>query len=259
MKKLLTTLAALLVVALPLTAQIPQITYTAQAGVSLFSSTVATATATSGIIRLPNYTGVGTLTVTEAGITGSPSGCTIAFYYQGNNSSTKTAQVASTAFTPATGVQMFTVVPSVQNGDNLVAVYACSSTYPTAGTLTASFSPLGSTVSADPCFTGQKSSVAIAISTATTTQLVALASGKKVYVCSFSATTPASSSLVFEYGTGSACGTGTTALTGAYGASSSITSGAADATQFSAPAGNALCALTTGTGAQGVLSYVQQN
>lgn len=115
----------------------------------------------------------------------------------------------------------------------------------------------------DPCQSPavQKSSVAVAISTATTTQLVALNGTKKVYVCGFSATTGAAGALTFEYGTGASCGTGTTTLTGAMvmGTTGSITLGNSGGTLMSTAAGNAFCALTaTGAALQGVLTYVQQ-
>ena len=68
MKKLIGVLAACLM-ALPLAAQ----TYTAQAGVTFFVQQSATATATSGAVRLPTYSGTGTLNIIGAGIVGSRS------------------------------------------------------------------------------------------------------------------------------------------------------------------------------------------
>ncbi len=269
-KSLLGTILAGVLFALPLAsiAQIPSYTNTAQAGVSLFTfaSSTATATATS---RLPTFSGTGTLTVTEAGITGSPSGCTITLAYQGNNSPTATSVVSTTSFTPSTGVQTFAIAPTVASGDNYVAVYACS-TYPTAGTLTASFSPTSSgtqtvafaSTAADPCESpnAAKSSVTVAISTATTTQLVALSSGKTVYVCGFTASIGATTTVALEYGTGSSCGTGTTALTGVFApATGAVLSLGGSGYKTATIASNALCAVSTGTGGiNGVLSYVQQ-
>ena len=231
-----------------------QPSYTAQAGISVFTGANATATF-SGTARLPNFSGVGTLTVTGTAIAGSPSGCTIALAYQQNNSGTASAAVATISFTPSTGVQTFAVVPNAPSGDNYVATYACSSTYPTAGTLSASFSPVNAYQ--DPCHNGNIQSVPLAIATATTTQLVALASGKKVYVCGYNATLGATTTVGLEYGTGTTCGTGTAALTGVY-VSTIANVGNAGATVTATPAGNALCAVSTGTGGiQGVLSYVQ--
>ena len=237
-------------------------TYTAQSGVSLFTAQPATGTATSGVARLPNFSGTGALSVIESGITGSPSGCTLALAYQQNNSATAGSAVFTQAFTPANGTQVFNVTPSQLNGDNYVATYSCSSAYPTAGSLTVSFSPV-EPASSDACHVSPKSSVALAITSATTTQLIPLAAGKKIYICGFAATlTGTSPTFQLEYGTGTTCGTGTTVLTGAFdpNAGSNVVAYSAGSTIASTAAGNALCAITTGStpAAQGVLTYVQQ-
>lgn len=254
----LSVLAALLI---PVTSLAQTVT-TFQGGVSLFTLQPATATATSPVTRLPNFSTSGVLTITYSGITGSPSGCTIALASQGNNSTTPTAAIATVTLSPANGVVTALVSASVPAADNLVATYACSSTYPTAGLITVSFSPAGS-ANADPCGpSASKSSVPLAITTATTTQLVALSAGKKVYVCAVDASLGLSDTLKLEYGTGSACGTGTTALTGAIASDTAVIQVLAanpSGTLVTAPAGNALCAVSTGTGGiQGVLTYVQQ-
>jgi hypothetical protein len=232
--------------------------YTAKAGVSLLTGISATATAT-GQARLPDFSGSGTLNITGVGITGSPSGCTVTLAYQQNNAVTAGAVVSTTSFTPAVSVQQFGVAPTVLTGDNYVAVFACS-TYPTAGTLNISFSP-AAVASFDPCLAGAKKSFAISIASAGTTQLVALSTGKSIYVCGFidgsAGTTP---SVELEYGTGSSCGTGTTALTGpvVFVTSTVVNFGAGGATITSTPVSNALCAVTVGATHEGVLTYVQQ-
>jgi len=119
------------------------------------------------------------------------------------------------------------------------------------------------TVPNDPCQSpgATKSSAIVAITTATTTQLVALSGTKSVYVCGFNATVAAAQTLTFEYGTGSSCGTGTTALTGAFAPATGtpLNIGGGEATAITAPSGNALCVVSTTTGStQGVLTYVQQ-
>ena len=280
MKKLIGILAACLF-ALPLVSA-AQATNVAYSGVSLFTAASSTVTSTVGPVKLPTFSGAGVLTVTESGVTGSPSGCNIKLYYQGNNSPTATSVVATVNFTPGNNVQTFTIVPSVLNGDAYVAIYACSTTYPTAGLLTASFSPSAGNVSAaisgtasvnqvnvannnDPCAapSALKSNIAINISTATTTQLVAAVASKVVYVCGWSGsaagTTPA---ITFEYGTGASCGTGTTALTGAMLVPSGnfVSVGGGGSTTFPNAAGTALCLVSGGTGPsiQGQLTYVQQ-
>ena len=266
-KKLITALlAALALTALPLTLT-AQTSYSAQSGVSLLTGTPATAAATSGAVRLPTFSGTGTLNVTGVGITGSPSGCQVALKYQQNNAVSPTAAVSTTSFTPAVSVQTFAVAPTIPSGDNYIAAYTCS-VYPTAGSLNISFSPIAGNVLVnapglgDPCQNPgvAKSTVSVAISTATTTQLVALAAGKSVYQCGFAASFGATTTAQFEYGTGSACGTGTTVLTGAYApATGGILTLSAESAHFNTPAGNALCLVSTGTGGiNGALTFVQQ-
>lgn len=238
-------------------------TYTAQSGVSLFTAQSATATATSGAARLPGFSGYGTLNITGAGIAGSPSGCTVALKYQGNNSGTATSAVATIAFTPGNTAQTFNVSPTTPTGDQYVATYFCA-TYPTAGAVTVSFSPattvavLNTDGAGDPCNNPSvpKLSVPLNITTATTTQLVALTASKSIYVCDAAATVGGSTTAQLSYGTGAACGTGTTVLTGVMTGLAPLGYGG---TIASIPAGNALCLVSTGTGGiQGILTYVQQ-
>lgn len=253
MKKFLGIMAAVMLLPLALSAQ----TYVAQSGVSLLTGVTASATHTSGAVRLPNFSGAGTLNITESGITGSPSGCTVALSYQQNNATVKTAAVATIAFTPSTGTQQFAVAPAVTSGDTYVGAYACS-VYPTAGAISISFSPIA-VESADPCVQGQKSSVSLAIVTATTTQVVAISGTKSIYVCGFNAVFGASTTAQLEYGTSTNC-TGTHALTGVMApATGGVVAFGNTATLTSAPAAQGLCVVSTGTGGiNGVLSYVQQ-
>lgn len=125
----------------------------------------------------------------------------------------------------------------------------------------------------DPCAvpTTLKSNVVINVTSAVTTQLVALLSGKVVYVCGFSVSLPTSGTTAatfqLEYGTGTTCGTGTTVMTGTFGNGYttagppiSYVSAPSNGTVASTPAGNALCVVTAGTtiNLQGHLTYVQQ-
>ena len=255
--------AALLAAPFALAAQ----SYTSQSGVSLFTAAPATVTQT-GTARLPTFSGVGTLTITGTGITGSPSGCTVTLAFQSNNATVATSVVSTTSFTPGNTAQTFTIVPTVASGDNYVATYACSSTYPTAGTVTASFSPIPTNVLAnfagvgDPCKNPAAATVSavVNIGSATTTQIVALAAGKQIYVCQVSVSaTGTTPSVLLAYGTGSACGTGTTSLTGAIAltASQPMSIGWGGAV-VTTPAGNALCVTNVGSTLTGVISYVQQ-
>lgn len=111
-------------------------------------------------------------------------------------------------------------------------------------------------------------SVIINQATATTTQLIALSAGKKIYVCGATvnqvgATT--APTFKFVYGTGANCATGPVDLTGVItGANVAGTianvqfGGNGLGIVFATPASQALCITTTTTQAQkGVLSYTQ--
>jgi hypothetical protein len=119
----------------------------------------------------------------------------------------------------------------------------------------------------DPCQNPliAKSSASIAITSATTTKLVAASTGKKVYVCGVKATIAGTTPTIeFEYGTkvSTECDTGATALTGAFAPTAGSILGIGDGgqVQFQTIASNELCAVTTGTSPsfQGFLVYVQQ-
>lgn len=103
-------------------------------------------------------------------------------------------------------------------------------------------------------------SVAINISTATTTQLIALSSGKSIYITAWDVLAAGTGNITLEYGTGTNCGTGTTALTGAYNlvAQSGIAKGTGLGAIYVIPASNALCALTSAAAQMsGSVSYSQ--
>lgn len=118
----------------------------------------------------------------------------------------------------------------------------------------------------DPCSNPSipKSQVKVAISTATTTELVAAAAGKSVYGCAFQASDVGTSpTLVFEYGTkvSTACDTGATALTGTIVvATGTILAIHPSATFVQTIAANELCLVSGGTtpSVQGYFTYVQQ-
>ena len=104
-------------------------------------------------------------------------------------------------------------------------------------------------------------SKSIAISSATTTELIPLVSGKAIYVTSFNVDAPGTETIQFAYGTGTTCGTGTTGLTGVYSltvATNVVTVGNGLGIVLYVPAGNALCAVTTGASSiAGSVSYAQ--
>lgn len=110
--------------------------------VSLFNAQSATGTATSSVTRVSTFGQYGTLITTWAGITGSPSGCTIQIKSadsQGNLVNNGSA----ISVTPANGTtaSVFTPAATLQTAAQMEAVYACSTTYPSAGTLTLDFVP----------------------------------------------------------------------------------------------------------------------
>lgn len=119
---------------------------------------------------------------------------------------------------------------------------------------------------ADPCANPNvaKSSVALAISTATTTKVVALTSSQVIYVCGFSASmTGTAPTMQFVYGTNvsAECDTGATNLTGAYiPTSGAYVQANAPMTMFKTAASKDLCIITTGTSPaiNGVMTYVKQ-
>lgn len=138
--------------------------------------------------------------------------------------------------------------------------------------LTAScFAQTASNSSPDPCQNPNfnKQSAVINVSSAATTALVTVSGTTKVSVCNFSftilglATTGGTAQL--EYGTGAACVGGPTALTGTFAGNNTAGSNllvvsSGGNTQFTTPAANGLCIVTTGTSPsfQGYVTYVQQ-
>src|SRR5712664_1877979 len=127
----------------------------------------------------------------------------------------------------------------------------------------------------DPCQSPNiaKSSVPINLTAAAgTTALVAVSGSTVVYVCGVAFTIAPSAttadSVLFEYGSGTACATSPVALTGTFGSGDLTTSaplvtvnyGGAGSTIFKSAASNGICALTTGSviNIQGVMTYVQQ-
>jgi hypothetical protein len=100
-------------------------------------------------------------------------------------------------------------------------------------------------------------SVAVAVSAAGTVQLVAAVMGKAIYVTDWDVVAGGTGTFSLEYGTGTNCATGTTALTGTYPATAQF--GRAGTGHLFIPAGNALCIVTGGAAAsQGFVAYAQQ-
>ena len=113
----------------------------------------------------------------------------------------------------------------------------------------------------DRGFYSNTAPVAINISTATTTQIVALSGSTQIRVINYSFTVAGTTPTVtFVYGTGTACGTGTTAISGAFAPlTGTLMTSPPGAAAFIVPAGKALCIVSGGTtpSIQGFLTYTQ--
>jgi hypothetical protein len=114
---------------------------------------------------------------------------------------------------------------------------------------------------ANPCADHDRiSSVAIDTASAGNVQLVALDSGDIVYVCGYDVVASGAVSVQFIYGTGAACGTGETDLSGpmAMITGTPLAVSNAGAVQFKNAVSNALCIELSGaTQVSGMLKYVR--
>ncbi len=117
----------------------------------------------------------------------------------------------------------------------------------------------------EPAIQANKS-IKISVAAATTTELIALTAATSnsaalaIYVTHFDMMAVGTNNVKFVYGTGTACGTGTTDLTGAYPliAQAGISAGVGIGPVLVVPQGNALCITTSGSGlVAGSVSYVQ--
>lgn len=218
--------------------------------------------------------------VTFQSPTGNSAG-TIIFQYAaaGPSGSTVTAQCLSNS---GTNLSLYTFSPTTATTPQLFQVAASTCpfvtlTYTSGGASATTynleyvFNSAGTTnTAADPCLssTTPKKSASISISTGTTTSLVAPVAGQVVYPCGIDITATwngTNFTYQWEYGTGAACGTGTTVLSGAKSLVNNtvINDQVTGPTLLNIPVGNGLCILTTnptaaGAGVFGFLSYVQQ-
>ncbi len=102
--------------------------------------------------------------------------------------------------------------------------------------------------------------IKIAVSSATTAEIIAAVSGKIIYISNWNVISSAAGTLKFVYGTGTNCATDPTDLTGAYtfGTSTVISVGNGIGSIITVPPGKALCITSASTiNAQGSLSYSQ--
>lgn len=105
-------------------------------------------------------------------------------------------------------------------------------------------------------------SAVITAAAAASTQIVALSGSTLIYVCGWSVTGGgAAGTLQWKYGTGAACATGPTNISGAYTTAigQPIVFGGALGYVFKTPAGQALCVtmITASAVANGLLTYAQ--
>lgn len=118
------------------------------------------------------------------------------------------------------------------------------------------------TTNGDNCVPGLQASnsVAIAISAATTTRLVAAVTDKAIFVTSWDIMAANTNNITLVYGTGTNCATGSVSLTGSYPliAQAGISKGNGVGAILFIPKNNALCITTSAsTLVAGSVSYVQ--
>ncbi len=107
---------------------------------------------------------------------------------------------------------------------------------------------------------GCDSSALLSVSTATTTQIVALSGTKSVYVCGDVINGGGATTVKFVYGTGTACATGLVSLTPAFTLASgtNVSLGGGLGYVMKAPSGNALCVTTSAAVAANIhIAYTQ--
>lgn len=113
----------------------------------------------------------------------------------------------------------------------------------------------------NPCMDHARiTTVAINTASSGNVELVALNGSDLIYVCGYSVVAGAATGVQFIYGTGTACATGETDLTGvwSFAANGGITQANGGAPQFVVPAGNAFCVENSGANSiQGHVTYVR--
>jgi hypothetical protein len=247
---------------------------------TLFSAQAATGTATSSAVRIPGSNGYGTLWITGASITGSPSGCQVALAYQPNTGSPASSAQATISFTPGNSTQGLAVAPTLPSGDQYVGTYSCG-TYPTAGTISVVFDPsnalppnqsvnlaqIGGTAPViDPC--GANAGSQATINLTASGQVITGTSSKQTYICGLDVVTATAQNIALVEGTGSTCGTSTAGMAGGataatgwnFAANGGLVKGVGGNWVYkTATAADNVCLLLSGTGqTSGEIRYVQQ-
>ena len=113
----------------------------------------------------------------------------------------------------------------------------------------------------DPCLAFPHKSAPIALASATTSKVISLTAGQDIYICGMVASVIASATAKLSYGTGTLCATGIADATGPIAGAVVVNSGDTLGTKMFVPAGNDVCIVGTGAGADvaGFLNYVKVN
>lgn len=169
---------------------------------------------------------------------------------------------ASTTQLPADGTGQVTMANSfpvvLASDQSAIALHGHGAT---GAAVPANVTAMGARAGANSVNVAQGSStVAVNISTATTTQIVALSGSTQIYVTGITIVAGGTGNVTIVYGTGSACGTGTTSISGAMPlvANSGFALGSGLGPVIVLPAGRALC-ITTSAAVQvsGFITFTQ--
>lgn len=117
----------------------------------------------------------------------------------------------------------------------------------------------GTPFAGDPCLSFNHISAPIALASATTSKVVSLTANQDIYICGLSESIIASATAGLSYGTGTLCATGITTVTGPMAGAAVVSTGDSLGTKLFVPAGNDVCIVGTGAGADvaGFLTYVK--
>ena len=135
----------------------------------------------------------------------------------------------------------------------LMATFASAQSFPS--------SYRGVPFAGDPCLAFPHVSAPMALASATTSKVISLTANQDIYICGMVASVIASATAKLSYGTGTLCATGITDVTGPMAGAAVINSGDTLGTKLFVPAGNDICVVGTGAGADvaGFVNYVKVN
>lgn len=165
-----------------------------------------------------NSIAAGTAIIGKVGIDQTTDGTTNAVHLTAGTNLVGKFGIDQTTPGTTNGVQVNAALPA---GTNLLGKTGIDQTTPgTTNNVTVSY---GSAAVVDnPCQTVAKNFTPISVTTATTTRIIAPASGKKTYVCSIVLQVAAADNVGVVEGTGGTCGTGTAGIFGGTTAGSGL-------------------------------------